>query len=75
VTLTLLGLLLAQFGSHEPGSTVLPLLKCGQGVRAAALGEAFVALADDASALYWNPAGLGQLPDYHLSFTHHQWFA
>jgi hypothetical protein len=31
------------------------------GARAAALGDAFVAVADDASALYWNPAGLVQL--------------
>lgn len=75
MTLALLGLLLAQFGNHEPGSTALPLLKSGQGARAAGLGEAYVALADDPSALYWNPAGLGQLPDYHLSFSHHEWFA
>ncbi|MEO0084999.1 MAG: PorV/PorQ family protein [candidate division WOR-3 bacterium] len=75
MTFVLLGLFLAQFGNHEPGSTVLPLLKCGQGVRAAALGEAYVALADDGSALYWNPAGLGQLPDYHIALSHHQWFA
>uniref|UniRef100_A0A7C4GGU0 PorV/PorQ family protein n=1 Tax=candidate division WOR-3 bacterium TaxID=2052148 RepID=A0A7C4GGU0_UNCW3 len=74
MTLTLLGLLLAQFGSGEPGSTVMPLLKCGQGPRAAALGQAYVGLADDASALYWNPAGLAQLPDYHISFSHQQWF-
>jgi hypothetical protein len=30
----------------------------GPGVRAAGLSEAFVAVADDASAVYWNPAGL-----------------
>jgi long-subunit fatty acid transport protein len=29
--------------------------------RSAGMGNAFVGLADDASALYWNPAGLGQL--------------
>ncbi|HEX5475784.1 MAG TPA: conjugal transfer protein TraF [Vicinamibacterales bacterium] len=28
------------------------------GVRAAGMGDAFVAVADDASAVYWNPAGL-----------------
>ena len=28
------------------------------GTRAAGLGGAFVAVADDASAIYWNPAGL-----------------
>ena len=33
----------------------------GSGARARALGNAFVAVADDASAVYWNPAGLTQL--------------
>ena len=28
------------------------------GTRAAGMGGAFVAVADDASAVYWNPAGL-----------------
>ncbi|MGQ9631245.1 MAG: hypothetical protein ACUVXI_13190 [bacterium] len=31
------------------------------GARAAGMGGAFVAIADDITALYWNPAGLGQL--------------
>ncbi len=30
----------------------------GMGARSAAMGGAFVAVADDATALYWNPAGL-----------------
>lgn len=30
-------------------------------IRSAGMGNAFIGLADDASALYWNPAGLGQL--------------
>ncbi len=33
-------------------------LKIGVGARALGMGEAFVAVADDASAAYWNPAGL-----------------
>ncbi len=36
-------------------------LKIGVGARACAMGEAFGALTDDATAIYWNPAGLGQL--------------
>jgi long-chain fatty acid transport protein len=33
----------------------------GIGARAIAMGGAFVGLADDFSAVFWNPAGLGQL--------------
>jgi len=33
----------------------------GVGARAVGMGEAFVAVADDASAAAWNPAGLGRL--------------
>jgi long-subunit fatty acid transport protein len=34
----------------------------GFGVKAMSMGNAFVALADDYSAVYWNPAGLAFLP-------------
>lgn len=33
--------------------------------RAGGMGEAFVAIADDASATHWNPAGLGEYPLAH----------
>ena len=33
----------------------------GLGVRAMGMGSAFIGLADDASAVFWNPAGLSQL--------------
>ena len=33
----------------------------GTGIRALSMGGAFMAKADDATATYWNPAGLGQL--------------
>lgn len=36
--------------------------------RSAGMGNAFVGLANDASALYWNPAGLGQLRASEFSF-------
>jgi hypothetical protein len=37
-------------------------LRIAAGARAAGMGEAFVAVADDATATHWNPAGLGQYP-------------
>lgn len=40
----------------------------GVGTRAIGMGSAFVPVADDYSALYWNPAGLGQLRLYEVDF-------
>jgi hypothetical protein len=37
-------------------------LRVAAGARAAGMGEAFVSIADDATATYWNPAGLGNAP-------------
>ena len=41
--------------------------KNGVGARALAMGGAFVAVADDATATVWNPAGLAQLNDTRLA--------
>jgi hypothetical protein len=37
-------------------------LRIAPGSRAAGMGEAYVAIADDATATHWNPAGLGNYP-------------
>ena len=52
-------------------------LKIGIGARAAAMGGAFVAVADDASALYWNAAGIARIESdkSHLQFNHAIWVA
>jgi len=56
-----------------PGSTGANFLKIGIGARPSGMGEAFVALADDASALSWNPAGLIQIEDKEIFFMHNFW--
>lgn len=49
-------------------------LRLGVGARALGMGEAFVAVADDASAPYWNPAGLVFLPQRQVLFMHAEQF-
>ncbi len=60
-------------GGQRVGISTAEFLKIGVGGRASALGDAFVALANDASALYWNPAGLVQFKDDQVMFSHNIW--
>lgn len=48
----------ACLGFLGPSSTGFTFMKIGVGARAVAMGGAFTAVADDANALFWNPAGL-----------------
>jgi len=56
------------------GTTGSQFLKLGVGSRPAGMGEAFVAVADDLNALYWNPAGLGNVEGRQASLIHTEWF-
>ncbi|MFH1278189.1 MAG: PorV/PorQ family protein [Candidatus Eisenbacteria bacterium] len=70
---TCLLLLLAGFALGAP--TGLHSLLIDPGVVASGMGHAYTAVADDPSALYWNPAGLtrGAL-GYDLLLSHTEWF-
>ena len=46
----------------EEGSHAAEFLSHGVGARALGMGSSFVSIADDATAAYWNPAGLVQIP-------------
>ncbi len=56
-----------------PGKIGATFLKLGVGAKPVAMGGAFCAVADESSAIYWNPAGLAFLKDRELSFTHIAW--
>src|SRR6185295_3787950 len=52
------------FTAYGAQSVLAPFLSLGVSARAVAMGEAFTAVADDASAVLLNPGGLGQLKDW-----------
>lgn len=60
-------------GGQRAGISTAQFLKIGVGSRSAALGEAFIAMANDVSALYWNPAGLVQTDENQIMFSHNSW--
>lgn len=50
-------------------------LAIGVGARGLSMGGAYSAVADDITALYWNPAGLHQLKSPQIHFMHSERFA
>lgn len=60
-------------GGQRAGISTAQFLKIGVGGRASAMGDAFVAVANDVSALYWNPAGLSQFSENQIIFSHNEW--
>jgi hypothetical protein len=61
-----LGLMSARIAGAE-GTSAASFLKMGAGARAAAMGESFVAIANDATATYWNPAGVARIEEIQVS--------
>lgn len=60
IFLLLIGAASQSFGAISDAA--LLYLRIAPGSRAAGMGEAYVAIADDATATHWNPAGLGTSP-------------
>ena len=59
--------------SENEGKTGMAFLKVGIGARAAGMGEAYSAVASDASAAYWNPAGLVASDGSNIVLVHNRW--
>jgi long-subunit fatty acid transport protein len=74
----LLGFMLQVAASQEVskvGTTAANFLTIGVGARAVGMGSAFVAVADDITALYWNPAGVARLEKTQATFSYANWIA
>jgi len=56
------------------GTAGAQFLKIPVDAKAAAMGGAVVGLADDASAVFWNPAGIVWVDAHSAQFTHMRWF-
>lgn len=65
--------LIPVLGGQRSGTAMYQFLKIGVGGRAVGMGESFVAVANDASALYWNPAGIVQIGKSEAIFSHINW--
>jgi len=63
------------FAIDKTGTTAAKFLTIGIGSRPAGLGNAFVSIADDPTAMYWNPAGISRLGGHEAIVNHNNWFA
>ena len=73
--LSLFALLLVSTGLTyaQVGITSVPFLQIEPDSRAAGMGNTGVAIADNASAVFWNPAGLAFQKGNQVSITHSEW--
>lgn len=69
ITVSFLILAVSPICLAEGEVNAMPHLRLGAGARSIGLGGAFTAIAEDATATVWNPAGLGSAADLSLNFS------
>lgn len=57
------------------GTTAATFLEIGIGAAANGMGGAYVSMANDATALYWNVAGIAKLEQDEVDVVHTEWIA
>ena len=70
VMLTILGFVNKSYGQ---GEAAVPFLLLAPDSRAGGIGESGSGLADNSSAIFWNPAGIAFLTGSEVSITHSNW--
>ncbi len=57
------------------GTTSASFLVIDVGPRATGMGSAYVSVSNDATAMYWNPAGIAGLENFEATFCNTKWIA
>ncbi len=73
LVLIIIAALCADAVAGEPGTSGFLFLRLGNGARASGMGDAFTAVSDDATSIYWNPAGMANVEGVELNVTHSEW--
>jgi len=63
----------SDLGGQRAGTSSGSFLRIGVGARSTGMGESFVAVANDPSAIFWNPAGLASLLRKEVAVSHVEW--
>lgn len=63
------------FCVDKTGTTAAKFLSIGVGSKAVGMGGAFTSVANDATAMYWNPAGISFYNNKEIYFNHSNWIA
>ncbi len=63
------------FSQSKVGTTAANFLTIPVGPRAAGMGGAFTAVANDVTTAYWNPGGLSRIGDIEFTASFAQWIA
>jgi hypothetical protein len=58
----------------DPGEAGVLFLRLGLGARASAMGEAYAAVGEDASSVFWNPGAMPAVLGTHLTLVHNEYF-
>jgi hypothetical protein len=61
------------YGQAKVGTAGVKFLSIGLSPVALGMGEAYVAVANDASSVFWNPAGLANVKGKAIFFGHTEW--
>ncbi|HVO74729.1 MAG TPA: PorV/PorQ family protein, partial [Ignavibacteriaceae bacterium] len=79
--LLLMALLLISYSSiigqgvTKKGTTAAAFLGIDVGPRAVAMGSSYVSVANDVTAMYWNPAGISNIDNFNAAFSNTKWIA